>query len=309
MSPLRIVWSWRARAIASGLAVVSAAVTVWAAIDPRTSAWTAIGGGLLAGVTALMALETYVYRVDGDAAGLRRRSLRGTDTLAWAEIRGVQLVDSRDTGLAIVHTPTRDLGAAFHLRLITELRGPAAQGSSLPGPASRRPWKFNAWMRGYDELRGLAAERGWPVVVEPPVREGRWVALVLLSLAAINELGSQLVWGFALFFMLFMASLAIVSEVEPTGNFWLDLVLVASALLGVAGLVDVLIKRYGGRREAQEDAGDGERRALWMAHAASLIGGALFLVMFVPRALAGGPGVEWFLVGLGVLGLIGALRP
>lgn len=311
MVPLRIVWSWRARVIASGLAAASVAVTVWAANDPRSSVWVVIGGGLLAAVISLMALETYVYRVDGDAAGLRRRSLRGADGLAWSEIRGVRLFRSRDTGLAIVHTRTGDLDEAFHLRLITESRGAQPLDSSAPGPPSRRPWNFNGWMVGYGELRALAAERGWPPIVEPVVEVHPRAARALGILSEVNGIGTQIAFGFALFFLVFMASVGIAAEYEVTGNFFVDLALAAGALLGCAGLVDALLKRQGARRRAQEDASEREVRTLWMAHAAGLIGGVMFLVMFVPRALAGGPDVwvDWVLVGMAVLALLGALLP
>ncbi|MDC0672285.1 hypothetical protein [Nannocystis radixulma] len=307
MLPLRIVWSWRARTIASALAAVSVAVTVWAVVDPKSSAWVVIGGGLLAAVTACMALETYVYRVEGDAAGLRRRSLRGPDALAWSEVRGVRLVDSRHNGLAIVHTRTGDLDAAFHLRLLTESRGTGSLGS----PSSRRPWNFNAWMVGFDELRALVAEHEWPRLDEPVVEESPRLAKVLVRLSEANEIGTQIAFGFALFFVVFMASVAILVEVDLTGNFLLDLVLVAGALLAGAGLVDALVKSRGARLMAQEDASDRERRTLWLANAASLIGGVLVLVAFVPRALAGGPNVwvDWILVGMGAMALLGALRP
>lgn len=310
MVPLRIVWSWRARAVASGLAAASAAITVWAAVAPKSPASTVIFCGLVAAVTAGMALETYVYRVDGDAAGLRRRSLRGTDTLAWEDVRGVRLVDTRDTGLAVVHTRTGNLGAAFHVQLLTQPHGAGPHGSSLRGPASRRPWRFNAWMSGYDELRRLVAARGWAALDEPLAEVDPRTAKVIEGLDAVNEIGRQIVWGFALLFMTFMASVGLV-DLDLRRDFFLDVALVAGALLMGAALVDALLKWFGGRAAAQAYASPGERRTLWMIHAASLIGGVLFLAMFVPRALAGGPDVwvDWVLVGFGALALFGALRP
>jgi hypothetical protein len=298
MVPLRIVWSWRARAVASGLAVASAAIAGWVAVDPRSSVWAVIGGGLFAATCVFMALETYVYRVDGDATGLRRRSLRGAGALAWSEIRGVRLVETHHNGLAIVHTRTSDLAEAFHVRLIAE-------------PRARRPWDFNAWMAGFDDLRALVAERGWSPLEEPAAAEDPRVATALRVLNDANEIGTQIVFGFALVFVLFVASVAIVAgaDVEPTGHFFLDLVLVAGALLGCAGLVDALIKLRGARLMVQDGASDRERRTLWIANAASLIGGVLVLVAFVPRALAGGPDawVAWVLVGMGAAALLGAL--
>lgn len=311
MSPLRIAWSRRARAIASGLAAASVAVAVWAAYDPKTSVWGAIGAGLVAVVTSLMALETYVYRVEGDAAGLRRRSLRGADGLAWSEIRGVGLVRSRDSGVAIVHTRTGQLDEAFHLRLIIESRGAQPLESNGPGPSSRRPWQFNAWMAGYDDLRALVAERGWPALNEPAVEMNPRLARGLGILGEVNGIGTLITFGFALFFLVFMASAGIAAEFAVTGDFFVDLVLAAIALLAGAGLVDALLKRFGGRQTAQEEASDRERRTLWLAHASALIGGVMFLMMFVPRALAGGPNVwvDWILVGVGAAALLGGLRP
>lgn len=299
-TPLRIVWSWRARAIAAGLTALSALATVRAALDPKTAAWVVIAAGLLTAVCAYKTAEMLVYRVTVDAAGLRRRSLRGTDELPWHAVRGVRLVATRHEGMAIVHTLTLEYIESFHARLITDDRG-------------ARPWDFNAWMDGYRPLLRDIAGRELPPLVELRAPESPRVQRALDVLDTANAIGTQLVFGFALLFFLFIGSVAIVAggHVRLTGRFGLDLVLVASALLGAAGLVDALVKLLGARRLVLDGVAVRERRTYWMANAASLIGGVLVLVAFVPRALAGGhPSgwVDWVLVAMGGIMVYGALR-
>jgi Ca2+/Na+ antiporter len=290
---LRIVWTWRARAIASAFAAATAALTVWAAVDPRSDAWVAIATALLATVWTLVAVETHVFRVDADSEGLRRRSLRGADTLAWSAIRAVRLVDTRQESMAIVHARTTHLGAAFHVRLVTEREG-------------GRPWNFNGWMDGFDDLLGIVAEREWPRLTTPQAPDSPLLGWTLRVLGRVIELGWAIVAGFALLFALFMASLYIVDAgVEPTRYFGFDLLIVALALLAAAWLVDSLVRKLGARRLLRDGLVE-RSRADWMMSAAGLVFGVLMLVLFVPEALAGDSGA-WLLVGLGALGLLGTL--
>ncbi|WAS94901.1 PH domain-containing protein [Nannocystis punicea] len=337
-SALRLVWSWRARAIASIFAAGTAALAVWAAYDPRSDAWVTVATALLATVCTLAAVETHVFRVDADSEGLRRRSLCGTDTLAWTAIQAVRLVDTRHEGMAIVHARTTNLGAAFHVRLVTAGRslktapgpceaprpvreesrtGPNSAtscpkghaDSGRPGPFQRpageggRPWKFNRWMDGFDDLLGIVAERGWPRLTDPPAPDSPLLEWVLWILRRFIELGREIVAGFVLLFSLFFASTYIVAAgAEPTRNFGLDLLIVALALLAAASLVGSLVRKLGARRLLRDDPS----RADWMMSTAGLIFGTLVLVLFVPEALAGDRGA-WLLIGLGALGLLGGL--
>lgn len=300
MGAAEITWSWRARAVAGLLAAASGGSTVWAALDARTSAAVAVAGGALALVLAILALETCVFRVRVDGEGLRRRSLRGTDAIAWREVRGVRLFASRHEGFQIVHRRTDDFAAATHARLV-------------PASGDRRPWDFNGWMRGFDGLLAYAQEHKLPALfdvesVDPPV-----VARTLRALNRANAIGLQMVAGFALFFTLFVAAVGVVAglDVNVTGNILVDLGLVAVGILAVVLLIGEGATLLGVRRPASDEATPDELRVRGLMTAASLVGGVLLLIAFVPRALAGADAevwVDWVLVAMGVLLVHGGLR-
>jgi hypothetical protein len=298
MSATEIVWSWGARATACGFMAAFAALAMWAAVDPRTSASVVVFAGSFALACALLAVETWVFRVRVDAEGLRRRSLRGTDALAWHEVRAVRSIASRHEGMSIVHRRTSDIAEAFHVRLVT-------------GRAGARPWDFNGWMTGLDALvaelaaRALPQDLAWPTPV-PPI-----AARALRVLEAANSVGLQLVAGFSLLFVLGVASMAIVSALDLawTGHILLDVLLVGLGLLGCLGLLGSLAKLLGARRFVASGGSAGERRTAWMLDAAGSLGGVLLVVAFVPRVLGGaGDWGDWLLLAFGVGLVASALR-
>lgn len=299
MPSLQLVWSWRARALALASTAATAAISAWAAHDPKTAAWVPVAGAAVTLAFARVAAESLVFRVRVDAVGFTRRSLRGADALAWSELRGVRLIASRHEGAAIVHSQTTDPLEAFHARLLTDR-------------AVARPWDFNGWMTGFDALLALAFERELPCAIEPPPPGHPLAAATLRALDTVNAIGFQLLAGFALLFCLFVGSVSIVVglRLHLTRHFFLDLLLVALALLGLATLIRELARTVGARRLAH--GGAPVHRTDWLMDTASLIGGVLLLVAFIPRALAGAEPdhdwATWLLVVFGAFMVYASLR-
>lgn len=275
--PLELRWGRRVRvAGVLGLAA-SLGLTVWASVHPGAAALTVGGAAALTLVALASVVSMFVFRVRLDEKMFVRRTIRGADTLAWEEVEAAILVESHVRGNTIVHARTLDPAAASHVLL-------------YPFKGGRR-WHFHRGMTDFPALVAAARGRDLVTLDRPdarlPSRGERVLEQAAVKLDGFNRLGAGIVGWFALLFVLFAASLSLVDffAVSVFGPFFVYLALVALALLGLVYGLTLALRAVGGLRDVDDTGAptDGE----WPMAAASLIGGVLLIVGFLPRALDG----------------------
>lgn len=290
--PLDLRWGRRVRVAGTLGLAASIGLTAWARIHPGASAFTVGGAAALALVMLVGVVAMFVFRVRVDEKLFERRTIRGVDTLAWEEVEAAVLVATHVRGNTIVHTRTLDPAAASHVLL-------------YPHKGGRR-WHFHAWMTEFPALVAAARSRDLVTLERPeagPLTRGEQVLGRVLDRGdGFNRLGAGIVGWFALVFVLFVASLSLVDffAVSVFGPFFVHLTLVALALLGLVYGLTLVLRAVGALRDVDDTgaASDGE----WPMAAASLIGGVLLVVGFLPRALDG-DAREWLDALLVVVGI------
>ena len=265
-------WSSRARLYAAISLPPLAALTVWSYAEQGID-FAALMGGFLLLIATATNLHFWCFRIETNPDGIEIRNLLGKKRIPWSDIKNVELIAQWSSDEGIVRQSTDNPSEAYHIILV--LRD--------------KRINLNRHMDGIDDLIEAQQRQGTLVLNNEIMQAAaaRAETPVMRGLKAAGKGANFAEVAFGAGFATFIVSLitAASSSFAITGSFFVDMGIVAVALLGLFAGVVQLAKAIRKRNFAEvEKEPLPSTKDLLMTYCAALLG-PLMIAGFLPRMM------------------------